>query len=1026
MYRRIPIPISRSGGHAVAIGSVALVAVAVVALRSVAGPDLGVSALLIPIILAAGLGGLQPGLLATGLAAAAGAGIRVAAGERILTADWILLLGAGGLVTLLSGVLHRALAQARRQAPRSDQGGATHDEIARARDVLRLLIEQAPVSIAMLDRNMVYLATSLQWQAEFSRGQVGLVGRSHYEIHPDLPGTWRRIHRECLAGAVRSAEEDYWVQDDGSEHWVRWAIHPWRDDAGGIGGIIMFAEDVTPRKRAVQALQSSEQRYRDLVHLSPMPVLVDRAGRIEFASPAAAALFGAESAEELVGRSFREAVHRDDLALIADQLTLVASGAPVAPIVHRIVRRDGTARVVESMASVFTDERGSATQVVLHDITDRQQAETSIRERELRLAAVVNSAMDGIITIDEQQRIELVNPAAETIFGYPAADLLGQSLDRLIPSRFHADHRKAVRQFGTSGRTHRSMGNLTPLVGLRASGEEFPIEATISQSDLGGRKLYTVILRDLSDRRRTEQALRHEEERFRQLAEAIREVFWLTDIGKGQIVYISPAYEAIWGRTCEELYQNPMSWMDAIIPADRDRIMRAAVRQAEGGYNEEYQISRPDGTIRWIHDQAFPVRDASGQVVRIAGVAEDVTARRELEDQLRQTQKMESIGLLAGGVAHDFNNLLTVIAGSAEMLSMELTPEHRGYDLVQEIQHAGRRAAALTRQLLAFSRQEVVESRLVDLADVVADTEKMLRRLIGEDVTLTTSLARTPCRVRIDPGQWTQVLLNLAVNARDAMPKGGRLEIATSVVDLDSAFERSHPTIRPGRYVKLTVADTGSGMGEEVRTRVFEPFFTTKARGQGTGLGLAVVHGIVHQSGGHVEVASEEGVGSTFTIYLPAVEETSALRVDQTRRTPMAGLETVLLVEDEEAVRRIATRALQANGYRVIGAADGHQALAALSGYRGRIALIITDVVMPNMDGADLAQRVRALHPDMRVLFTSGYFDDTVGKRGIFTTGSGFLPKPYAATVLLRRVREVLDGPPAGPPATGSNETVSG
>ncbi len=948
-------PLQSWRGYAAAILAAAATVALTRGLRSPTGSESVLYPLLLSVIVSGGLGGLGPAMAALGLSLALAIPAGLAPVPGLAPFDWGGFLASGALVSLVTGTLHRAWAGARGDAIRAREVSArlesrlaSSEAVRDNQDRLRMLVEQAPIGIALLDQDMVYLATSLRWQADFGRGHSALVGRSHYEIHPDLPEAWRQIHRECLAGAIRSADDDPWVQQDGSEHWFRWAIHPWRDGTGEIGGLIVLAEDVTPRKRADLALRRSEQRYRDLVHLSPSPVLVDRGGAIAFANPAAVAFFGAASPEDLVGRPMHEMVHPGDIEAIRARVAGLRRGEAIGPTTYRALRRDGTVRQVEGLASAFTDDTGPAIQVVIHDITELEQAKASIRERELRLAAVVDSAMDGIITIDEHQRIELINPAAEAIFGHRAADLLGQPIERLLPARFHAEHQQAVARFGTAGTTHRSMGNLAPVVGLRANGDEFPIEASISQTDLGGRKLFTVILRDLTERRRTEEALFNEEARFRQLADSIREVFWLTDIDKGRVIYVSPAYESIWGRSCDGLYQSPLSWLDPILPAHRDRVMRAAANQATGGYNEEYQIARPDGTVRWIHDQAYPVHDANGRVVRIAGVAEDVTARRELEEQLRQTQRMESIGQLAGGVAHDFNNLLTVIAGSAELLAGELTPEHRGHDLVQEIQHAGRRAAALTRQLLAFSRQEVVESRLVDLAEVVTDTDKMLRRLIGEDVTLVVSLVRTPCRVRIDPGQWAQVLLNLAVNARDAMPKGGRLEITTAVVDLNDAYQRVHPTVRPGRYVKLTVTDTGSGMSEEVRSRAFEPFFTTKPRGQGTGLGLAVVHGIVHQSGGHVEASSEVGVGSTLTILLPLVDEEAPVRAEVPKAGALAGLETVLLVEDDESVRRIATRTLQANGYRVIGAADGEQALRALTRSVGRIALTITDVVMPN------------------------------------------------------------------------------
>lgn len=369
------------------------------------------------------------------------------------------------------------------------------------------------------------------------------------------------------------------------------------------------------------------------------------------------------------------------------------------------------------------------------------------------------------------------------------------------------------------------------------------------------------------ERNRVTRALRETESRFRELAETIREVFWLTDPGKARIIYISPGYEAIWGRSAAALYQDAAAWIEAIHPDDTARIVAALPRQALGTYDEEYRIIRPDGVVRWIRDQAFPVRGEGGEVLRIAGVAEDITERRHLEAQLRQTQKMESIGQLAGGIAHDFNNWLTVIAGNIELLQADGIREGDTPELLAEVLHATERASALTRQLLAFSRREVIEPKVTDLNLVVIEAEKMLHRLLGEDIVLTTVLAPDLAKVRVDPSQWSQVLLNLAVNARDAMAHGGQLSIETRNVALDEDYARLHPGVTPGPYVALAVADNGEGIPPEIRHRIFEPFFTTRA--QGTGLGLTVVKRISDVHGGEISLQSVPGKGTLFRMLLP-------------------------------------------------------------------------------------------------------------------------------------------------------------
>jgi nitrogen-specific signal transduction histidine kinase/CheY-like chemotaxis protein len=402
-----------------------------------------------------------------------------------------------------------------------------------------------------------------------------------------------------------------------------------------------------------------------------------------------------------------------------------------------------------------------------------------------------------------------------------------------------------------------------------------------------------------------------------------------------------------------------------------------------------------------------------GRAARLV-LATDVTERRQLENQLRQAHKMEAVGQLAGGIAHDFNNLLTVILGYSDVVLNKLSADHRLCEEVHEIRKAGERAAALTGQLLAFSRMQVLLPQVIDLNEVVTHVYKMLRRLIGEDIDLRTVCAPATGRVKADQGQLEQVLMNLAVNARDAMPEGGVLTIGTRNAEVDASYAREHVPMEPGSYVMLSVSDTGTGMDAKTKGRIFEPFFTTKEKGKGTGLGLATVYGIVKQSGGFIWASSEPGHGTSFEIYLPRVDEKAGVAAGYgapQAREGVGGTETVLLVEDEEGVRRLAREVLEAHGYTVLEASGWQSALGLADSHGGPIHLLLTDVVMPEMGGPEVASRLSALRPAIKVLYMSGYTNYAVFHRGLLDAGIAFLQKPFSPDELARRVRELLDEP---------------
>ncbi|MGH7545568.1 MAG: ATP-binding protein [Gemmatimonadota bacterium] len=527
--------------------------------------------------------------------------------------------------------------------------------------------------------------------------------------------------------------------------------------------------------------------------------------------------------------------------------------------------------------------------------------------------------------------------------------------------------------------------------------------------------LYFLIRQRVALIRKSEAALRESAASFRRLAEDARDIVYRYRLSPSPAFeYMSPATTAITGYTPEEQYANPSLGLEIVHPDDRPHLEKQFRGDATFGEPLVLRWIRKDGKTIWVEQRNIPVRDDAGNVIAVEGIARDITERVQMEEQLRLSARLEAVGQLAGGIAHDFNNLLTAIKGNSELLLSDLGAGDPNRAEVEEIQKAADRAAALTRQLLAFSRKQVLQPRVLDLNAVVADVRQMLRRVIGEDVELATALDPALGRVRADPTQMEQILVNLAVNARDALPEGGKLTLGTANVELDEAYAATREVVRPGSYVKLSVSDNGFGMDRATQARIFEPFFTTKEKGKGTGLGLATVYGIVKQSGGYIWVYSEPGRGTTFKIYLPRVQAPAEPLPERAAGPagPPRGHETILLVEDEASVRALAARVLRKQGYRVLEAADGEAARRQLESESTSVDLLLTDAILPGASGRELADRARAARPDLKVLFVSGYTDDVIARHGVLEAGVEFLEKPFTPEALARRVRDVLDARP--------------
>jgi PAS domain S-box-containing protein len=644
------------------------------------------------------------------------------------------------------------------------------------------------------------------------------------------------------------------------------------------------------------------------------------------------------------------------------------------------------------------------TAALVAEIAERRRTEEALRKSEEQVRLLVEGVSDyAIFMLNPEGRIVSWNAGAGRIKGYSEEEIIGQHISICFTPEDVAQGvpEKALRTAATEGRYEYECW-LVRKDGSRFLGNKI---ITALRDQTGGLRGFADVTRDITERSRVEEALRHSEERYRLLFARNPQPMWVFDLETLAFLEVNEAAIHHYGYSREEFLA--MTIKD-IRPPEEIPTLLANISARAPQYEEAgvWKHKRKDGTIIEVeitsHELTFNGRPA--QIV----LAYDVTERRTLEAQFRQSQKLESVGQLAGGIAHDFNNLLTVISGYSDLLLRGAKDESQRQK-IDEVKKAAERAASLTRQLLAFSRKQVLEPKVIDLNDVVAEADNLLRRLIGEDIHLTVMSDPGLWRVKADPGQLSQVIINLAVNARDAMPRGGKLTIETRNVELDEAYARQHGAVRPGPYVMLAVSDTGVGMDAETQRQIFEPFFTTKEVGKGTGLGLSMVYGVVKQSGGNIWVYSEPGRGTTFKIYLPRVDDRGEKVQAAAPPALPPGTETILLVEDEGMVRMLLRDILVAEGYTVLAASGGPEALQICGRHEGSIHLIVTDVVMPGMSGRELVARLSETCRDLKVLYISGYTDDAIVHHGVLDEGTNFLQKPFTPDAVLRKVREVLD-----------------
>ncbi|HET8654022.1 MAG TPA: PAS domain S-box protein [Longimicrobiaceae bacterium] len=910
-----------------------------------------------------------------------------------LPLDSALAAGAEDVLTrqeltpaLLSRVIRYAVERARVEA-----------RLIESEELLRTLVENSPDVISRLDRDLRHVYVNPAIVRETGVPAEAFLGRTHAEfaaLH-GVPEPFAARWTEALTRARDEGRpETIEFEFPGAPGSRRWEcrIGAVRSRSGEVEGLLAIGRDVT-------ALRESEARYRAIVNQAGIGIaIVDLVGRPVQSNPALRRMLG-YSATEFAEMPFEEFTHPDDVTEgLARFVELMEGRRDDYRMEKRFIRADGSVMWGDLTVTLLRTGGGAPLYAValIEDVTERRQAERALRESEQRFRAIFEGSNDAVFLYALEEdgtptRFYEVNQIACERLGYTREDLLRMTVADLnphagAPSRLP----EIIEQMLRDGRF------LTEHVHTTADGRRVPVEINASLIELAGRKTIVAIARDVSERKRTEEALRATNEILQALIEAMPLAVCASD-SEGRVTTWNPAAERIFGWTAEEVLGRPCPIVFS---------HEAEPSRAEGV--EAIATRKDGGTVQLSIWSAPVLRDASGEARSTLGVYADVTEQKQLEERLRLAERLESVGRLAGGVAHDFNNLLTVISGNTQMMLADLPTDSPLYDDLRDIRQAAERAAALTRQLLAFSRRQMLQPRVLDLNEEVTGTGKMLRRILGEDVKLVTELTATHA-VEVDPGQLSQVLINLAVNARDAMPVGGVLTIETRDVELGERHANLSPyPMRAGVYVLLSVSDTGYGMDEETLANAFEPFFSTKGN-DGTGLGLATVYGIVKQSGGYIWVESAPGEGTAFHIYLPQALAPAEAEPEKPEPAPRGAGQTILLVEDEEAVRSLVRRLLLRGGYTVLSAGDGEDALRVCADFDGHIDLVLTDVVMPRMSGRELAEKLAELRPASPILFMSGYTDDDLLHHGVREAGFEFLQKPIDSEELLARIAAMLE-----------------
>lgn len=886
---------------------------------------------------------------------------------------------------------------------------------------LRVLFSAMTDVVMELDSNGRYLKIAPGSPQALYRPQSELIGKTLHEVFPQADADFflEEIGRALSSAIVHRVE--YSLELEGKAVWFEGSVSRLSKDS-----VVWIARDITKRRTAEVNLRESERRLAEAQSLTKLGSWeLNLEDNKLIWSDELYRVYGVEPGG--IDLSYRDVVdayvHPDDRKLVTETVThSIASHEPFG-FYYRIIRPDEQVRIVHSRGSVYLNAEGKPVRMfgTAQDVTEKRHGEqeqsrltAELKTERERLSNIVAS-VPGVVweawgTPNEAtQHIDFISDYSEPLLGYSSDEWL--STPNFWLSIVHPDDRERVGREAAAIYAEGGEGTVE-FRWVKKNGDALWVESrfNILTNDEGVSIGMLGVSIDISKRKKAQNSLREQKEILQQIFDNIPVMisFFGPD---GRPVLVNREWERVRGWTQEEAVSPDLDILAESYPdpVERQRA-REAIMDPTGEWAESRTVSK-DGLV--IDCMSAVVRMSDGTSL---GIAQEVGDRkraeealRDSEQELRQGQKMEAVGRLAGGIAHDFNNLLTAVTGYSELALRRLSLDDPLRRNCEEIKRAGERAASLTRQLLAFSRKQILQPKILDLNTIVSDMESMLHRLIGEDIELCTAPDPDAGNVKADPGQIEQVIMNLVVNARDAMPRGGSIVIETQNVRLGEKYIAAHQEALAGNYLMLAISDTGTGMDDETKSQIFDPFFTTKPLGEGTGLGLSTVYGIVNQSDGYIEVYSELGLGTTFKIYLPRVDTVRAEAQGIVNEIEdLSGNETILLAEDEEAVRNLSREVLATQGYNVITASNGADALSVSDQHDGEIHLLISDVVMPEMGGRDLQNKLLSSRPDIKVLFMSGYTDDAIVRHGVFESGTPFLQKPFTPDVLSRKVRDVL------------------